>query len=455
MTINFKCPKCRKQFKLADNLAGRKGQCPDCGGQFKIPGGKAASTQQMRAASSDPFSNLDYDETDPDYKPRRRRRGGFFSQMLGCLFLLLFLLAGLAGAAYSALYFKVIKPEVAEPYLAKVPFKIPGLTTGPKPTDGGTETAPKETSTETASKEEAKKEEGPNVPPEYRFLPDKTALLASINVEAVLASKLFEKLGASLGGGKLDLDEPTKAATGVPLSGVRRVVIGARTQEDAIQVLLTKEPITADEVKKNRKGEGEFTEVKVGKYVMYDAKKAPFCVVSDRMMLIGGTSEALKKVLERDKPPEMVADLQTVFKQVTDTKAVSLAFGPQEARTEAEKFLPNVAQFKAPPEFQPLLDSQAFVLQLDLTSGVEISATLQCKNAADAEALKKALDDLLAKANAGKVDQPVKDVLQAVKLAVSGDAVSATLAAPEDTVVNLVQGLVQMFKAMFAPPPKQ
>ena len=76
----------------------------------------------------------------------------------------------------------------------------------------------------------------------------------------------------------------------MPLSGIGRIIIGARSKEDSITLYRTKQPITADEIKKNRKT--EFTEVKIGKYVMYDAKKDPFCVLDDHMLLVGETSEA-------------------------------------------------------------------------------------------------------------------------------------------------------------------
>ena len=54
MSISFKCPKCRKPFKVGDKLAGRQGKCPDCGSQFKIPAGRAPVTQEMPAMPAMP-----------------------------------------------------------------------------------------------------------------------------------------------------------------------------------------------------------------------------------------------------------------------------------------------------------------------------------------------------------------------------------------------------------------
>jgi hypothetical protein len=231
---------------------------------------------------------------------------------------------------------------------------------------------------------------------------------------------------------------------GVPLSGLSRVIVGAHTNDDHIVVVLTKPTVTAEEIKKNRKT--SFTEVKVGKYVIYDAKEGPFCVVNDHTLLTGSSSEALKKVLERDKAPEIATELQALFKQVAGSKAISVAFGPQEVKEQAGKLSADVAAFKPPPELQPLFDSQAFALQIELTSGVEVTASLQCKNAADAEALKKTANDFLTKAKAGKLDQPAKDALQAIKLGVSGDTLNVTVAASDDTVAGLVQSATQLVK---------
>lgn len=455
MTINFKCPSCRKAFKLSNKLAGRKARCPDCGSQFNVPNRNAATTQKMRGMSDNPFGGLDEpSDGDDDYTPNYRRRRGFFSQLFGCLFLLVLLLVAAVGGAYAALYLKLINRDLAEPYLAKVPFKIPGLTTGP---NKGDSTAPEGTAKADAgqgtAKEntEAKKEDPSGLPPEYRFLPDKFALLVSVNVEAVLGSKLYEKLKSTFAG-NLDIDEASKGVIGLPVSGVRRVIVGSHTKDDTITIVLTKEPITADAIKNNLKE--EFKETKVGKYVMYEGKKNIFSVVDDRTVVGAETAEPLKKVLERDKPPETVPDLLPIFKKITDAKAISLAVGPQDLIREARKASTAIEEFKPPPELQPLFDAQAFDIQIELTSGLEISATLQCKNTGDAEALKKTADDYLQKLAMAKLDQSAKDALQAIKLGVSGDSVAITVAVSDDTVAGAIQAVMLLAKA-FMQPPKQ
>ncbi len=35
--IEFKCPACKKHYRVADNLAGKKGKCKDCGQLMRIP----------------------------------------------------------------------------------------------------------------------------------------------------------------------------------------------------------------------------------------------------------------------------------------------------------------------------------------------------------------------------------------------------------------------------------
>lgn len=453
MSISFNCPKCRKSFKVGDDLAGRPCKCPSCGSQFKIPPRRAAAAPTMPSLPDNPFGAFDPADSSNEgesYQPRRRRQRGFFSSLMGCMFLLLFLLIAAVGGAYAAVYFHLVK---ADPILARVPFKIPGLAGNePAPTgDPGKEQPPHEANPKEGDTL-AKKENPADPTNDYRFLPDKTALLINVNVEAVLSSKLHEKFKTPTFGPDADkkLDEIMKAALGVPLSGIGRLLMGARTKEDAITVVRTKPAITADEIKKNIKA--EWTESKAGKYVMYDSPTTHFSVVDEHTLVVGENSDTLKKVLERDKPPEMIGDLQPFFKQVVETKTLALAFGAQELRLELDKHSPDIAAFKPSPDFQPLVDSQAFLVQIELTAGMEASASLQCKDAAGAELLKKSVKEAagrgqgyfeqMAKANAGKPPEAMaKSAIQAlgsIQLAVNGDSLAATLALPDDAGANLL-----------------
>ena len=60
MAIRLRCPKCKKEFRVRDQAAGKKSKCTQCGVVFKIPVPKqrsvASSTQQPQPAPATPLT---------------------------------------------------------------------------------------------------------------------------------------------------------------------------------------------------------------------------------------------------------------------------------------------------------------------------------------------------------------------------------------------------------------
>ena len=118
-------------------------------------------------------------------------------------------------------------------------------------------------------------------------------------------------------------------------------------------------------------------------------------------------------MLERDKPPEMIPDLQAVFKQVTATKTISTGGRSPGIAGGAGQDVASYCRFQAAQGASATLRF-AGIRPSDRPRdrGIDFTANLQCKDAAGAEALKKAAEekagevrgyfDEMAKANAGK-----------------------------------------------------
>src|SRR5262249_38418458 len=101
----------------------------------------------------------------------------------------------------------------------------------------------------------------------------------------------------------------------------------------------------------------------------------------------------LKKVLERNKPAQLKPELEVAYRQINPAKTVGLVFSPQEALKEIAKAVPGGAALQKIPG---LADAQGFVFQLDLAKGLEIAATLQCKDTAAATELQKLIEGGIA-----------------------------------------------------------
>lgn len=69
MAIETQCPKCRKRYRVKDELAGRKIKCKQCGGPIKV--------EVPQAVPDDEWGDEGYDEEIPAAAPPppRRKKG--------------------------------------------------------------------------------------------------------------------------------------------------------------------------------------------------------------------------------------------------------------------------------------------------------------------------------------------------------------------------------------------
>src|SRR5713226_7302801 len=73
MPIAFACPGCGKQFRVSDNMAGRKAKCSACATIMQVPAGEVRVAAQP-AIKQRVAPDIE-DETDADETPLPRRKG--------------------------------------------------------------------------------------------------------------------------------------------------------------------------------------------------------------------------------------------------------------------------------------------------------------------------------------------------------------------------------------------
>lgn len=467
MSIRFPCPKCQRSLKVPDELAGKRAKCPHCTATVDVPGGashavankavahKAAAVATPKRPPSAEFIGLDKPIAGPGAgKPYRRNRG---NPVLKLMILVLFLFL-VVGGGIAAVKLKLVD---SSSLLAKVGIKG-ASTEEKKSTETGTQGTNKDTPPTKPVSTNPK-----DIPPaapltDSHFLPDNTVAVVHLNFESLLNSKLYDKVKEELAKEDKSIDKlvdpQVKPLVGVQFAAIGRVVVGSAGADDSVLIVRPRNPVTIEQVKPNK--EGEYKEVKVGRFTLYEGSKDAYCLVDEGRILVISSPALLKKVLERDKPVELKAELETAYKAFAPTKTVSVAFVP----ADAQKAVPGGPGFKPPSEFEPAVQAKAGLFQLDLAQGLEISATFTCKDAAAAEALKKAIEDTITKVKKD-IDDLKKDkegtpeekqlnkaaeILGQIKVAVEGPTLSATLALNNETTIEVFEAAKQFLMAMRA-----
>jgi DNA-directed RNA polymerase subunit RPC12/RpoP len=461
MSIKFACPRCKHSLRVPEQLAGKKAKCPHCSSHVGVPANGAAKAavvpaSSVAAAKHNPkveFAGLQLQVQSPTGggKPYKKQRGNPVMKLM-YLTLALFLLG---GGAFAAVKFNWVDPGalMVKMGLKKAPTtEVAGDVPDTKPKDGTARTGGTTQPGTTAARD-------PALPPlvESHFFPDGTLAIASVSLDAVLNSKLYDKAKEELA--KQDtapeklFDASLKPYIGVQLTAASRVTIAVVSQEDWVLVVRPRNPVTIDEVKLNKKG--DYKEVKIGRFTMYEAATDAYCLAEDQL-LVGGPPAVLKKVLERNKLPELRPELESAYRLMNPAKAVSVAMLAQVGAQVNELVAKAGVPVPKSPELEKAGDqTKTLVLQLDLAQGLEVSATLLCKDADAATAVKKAVDGAVAMGKMkletlAKESTEEKDVARAkkgeellgqVKVAAEGANLTVSLALNAEMVTQLLEML--------------
>lgn len=85
---------------------------------------------------------------------------------------------------------------------------------------------------------------------------------------------------------------------------------------DAVRVLSTRNPVTAEEILAEEKNEkSKSKEIRVGSYSVYHAGKRWFCVPESTRVLVADNLETLSKILRRNDKPTFSDALERAFKK--------------------------------------------------------------------------------------------------------------------------------------------
>lgn len=370
MSITFNCVKCGKQFRVGDELAGKKGKCPKCNTIFRIP--ETSQKKKPKPAAvphdgGDPFAVIGPETpfvsefasgegAPPPRRPQKSSGGGLWISIA-------FLLILLGGAATAG-------------FLHKDFFLAP-----------------------------------PGIDRDLRYLPEDCRLIFTVNVDAILASSTYQRAKEEAAKSEkfpFDIDKNVEEATNkvVTLPDIRRVTVGISSAEGypKVGVVRFNKAITIDELKativeqsKKNMQRVEFKEVSAGRFTMHTFEQVAMAQVGDKTLVIGEV-EALRSVLERAAPVKLSPTMQAAFAKVDFNKnAVALVMDTQPIVEEAKNKAQIDPQFKtyADKTVEEVQKVEAFVLRIDLRNDITVIATAMCQDMTTAEQFKKTANEYL------------------------------------------------------------
>ncbi len=430
MAIEFDCSGCGDLFRVADEMAGRKGKCPGCGVVNLIPSPEEAraitraprpETNQTRLALEEEESAVEVVETPSSEKKPRKTR--LWPMLLGLGFLGL-LLAGLGVGGYF-LY---------------VWYTATGMS-------------------------------------EMKYLPNDTQLVVSVRVDQGLNSDLIRKVRNDFkpANSKDDPFDDSQAEKeyGTGWSNIERITLAGSLagsgRENDVTIIRTRKSVRASDLKANME-QRHFEEYKLDRFLIYQnpsESQYSFCVAEDRIVVFGRFL-TLKRLLDRGTKPELPEAMQKALDSTDFSRTVAIAYHFKEL-LKSDKISPNgrrplqdltgplgqlLSKDKSDPtenekRMEKLLGTvEAMNGSIEIKSDATVSVTLFCKDASAAEEIKKSLEEGLTVAKdqikeiKEDADAPKASLAEAannVTFVQNGNQVTARLVVTGDSVIPFVK----------------
>lgn len=397
MPIAFACPGCGKQFKVPDEMAGRSTRCNQCGKPLAVPAGPAAISARQPMAPAMPLGSgpTSFQNAGKPVSIARRPRRKML-MLLGTGLLGVIVLAAVGWAGYKFLF-------------------------GPS-----------------------------GLGDEVRYLPDNCQMVASLRPEQILNSDAVKEIKKEIPG---DPEKDVEKFTGLALSNMRQVVIGMSTRSDgsndSVMVIKTIKPVSADEIKAKQPG-GTPQESKVGAVTIYETLFVSWCHPDNQTIVIAvGKSDALKKVLERNKAAELSDGLREALKHADFSKSITLAVDSKEmyTRTKEANKSKGVDFDKMLDQFgiaNPMGDIDGGAYQLDFAKDIKLQVVLLCKDAKTSEDMRK-IGDGFAVFFKRMFPKFGTDSFETWESSVSGNRLQVGMTIKTESVAKMAAGIEDLF----------
>jgi hypothetical protein len=432
MTIAFNCAGCGNPFRVPDEMGGRKGKCPKCQLINMIPYAAGAAPPPHQPApqayqpppqhppsGGSPFADMvnptvAADEpADGQSAPpsRRKKKSLLLPLMLGGFALLFLLCGGIVAADYFFFHFLLGNAGLGS---------------------------------------------------EQKFIPDKTAYVATIRVDQLLTSDAWKKLKGDVKEVEQqqdDMEKNAKKQFGVELKEIDRITVAGTADGDAVYLVRTKSSVKDADVNSALEGSGvSYEEDKRGSYKLQKQKGGDdefaraYCVVDSKLILFG-RYKTLKTILDRDKKPDLTKGMTAAMAKTDFSKTVAFAVNIEDIVSKMDKGKNNGGG--PGPDFGlpfmkniPGGEEEQFVKFLKKIKGaagwvkfgssdVTASVIVLCDDAETAEDVRNILGTALTFLKYASKDSPKE--LKDAKLSTSSNTATLTATIKVDSIAKLIK----------------
>jgi hypothetical protein len=291
---------------------------------------------------------------------------------------------------------------------------------------------------------------------QLRFLPDESQVVATIDVQGLLASEVYHKVDEAFlkrGGKRLtDIEKDFKSWVGMGWSDLERVTVGGKmSSQQGVIVVKTRKAVDARQILTRLNQQKDFDEISVDGFKIFkhrnqalQDKHPSFCVVEPTLVVFSVDLETLRRVLSRREAAVVSTDLQPVMNQTDFSRTIALAMGKLPAGLPAGKDPSNpFAGFEG--------KLQGISLEITLGGAIDIKVSALCVDSKTAKELNDTLTSMRTLANNLNLPPEAKKILDTMQFSYSGATFSARVSLDPDTVINLVEKGVDQYLGRLPP----
>ena len=272
------------------------------------------------------------------------------------------------------------------------------------------------------------------------YVPDNSDAIASINVERIVESPIFQRMLEAENSPLKQAQEEMKSEAGMDFSDIERIVVAGNTSgsNEAFGVVEFNRAVDLEELV--GQAGAEFQKIDRDGMTIYQNRWSPGMSLSlaDNYTLLIGTTNQIRRVLGRTDEPKLPDKLQACIEQLDFSQAIAGAVAVPDQLPELPPDMP------VPPE--TLKKVEAVTFQVDASSDVTVAVTLICQNSEAAEQFKKIVDGMVAMFSQGEDFPPeIREILKSLEVTHSGKNVSAQIAVGEKLINQaMAQGMPGM-----------
>jgi hypothetical protein len=295
---------------------------------------------------------------------------------------------------------------------------------------------------------------------DFKWVPADSNIVVVVQMDKLLTSDSFKKLRKAVPDIDRNMEKGFREEFGFELSTVERMTVGGTFRKDEpMFVIRTRTALKAADIVKARsdatRGNTEFKEEKVGTRTLHVASKdfeMSFCLLDD-MTVVVGPAKTVKPLLadarkaglgEALQAAAKAADMNATVVVLADFKSITAGHNPGPPFDAIHKAIEGTT---------------GTALTVKVGPDVTVRAAAVCKDAAAAEAVKKAADAGLMlvqgflKDAGPKVPKELLDVPGQVKTSVKGNLAEATVTVKDDVAIALVKVMFGISEAPAPPKP--